>query len=161
MSWTSAPQVNRSQRKSGLWDKSFRYKTCWKFAVLSLCMLSWGEGKNNTDIINHATERVETCFVIAWSPFLNFYLTSCGDFLFQVERGFLLLRTSEAFHMPEPRCHLENRRESQDLSVNEWEEMAEAFTQRTSRWIITHVLHFRVKYQGSVFSACIWFASNI
>lgn len=121
-------------------------------------MLSRGKGKNNTDTINHATEQVETCFVIAWSPFLNFYLTSCGDFLFQVERGFLLLRTSEAFHMPEPRCHL---RESQDLSANEWEEMAKAFTQHASRWIITHVLHFRVKYQGSVFSAWIWFSSNI
>lgn len=50
--------------------------------------------------------------------------------------------------MPEPRCHL---RESQDLSVYEWEEMVEEFTQHTSHSIITHHLCFWVKYQ-SMFS---------
>lgn len=50
--------------------------------------------------------------------------------------------------MPEPRCHL---RESQDLSVYEWEEMVEEFTQHASHSIITHLLCFWVKYQ-SLFS---------
>lgn len=75
-------------------------------------------------------------------PDLHSWILS--NFLLQVKQSFLFLHQSGAFNMPEPRCHL---RESQDLSVYEWEEMVEEFTQHTSHSIITHHLCFWVKYQ--------------
>lgn len=103
-------------------------------------MLSLGKGKNNTNHINHTAEQVEN---VLSKSILKFYLTSYGDFLFQVEHSFRLLDQSGTFHMLEPRCHL---RESQDLWVYEWEEIVEEFTQHASYSIITHLLCFWVKY---------------
>lgn len=62
-------------------------------------------------------------------------------------KSFLLLGQSGTFRKLEPRCHLW---ESQDLSVNEWEEMAEELTQHASH-SITHLSCIWVKYQ-SLFS---------
>lgn len=74
-----------------------------------------------------------------WSSILSFYLTSYCDFLFQVKHSFLLLDQSGEFRRLEPRYHL---RESQDLLVHEWEEMAGEFTHQVSHSIITPFLCF-------------------
>lgn len=74
-----------------------------------------------------------------WSSILSFYLTSYCDFLFQVKHSFLLLDQSGEFRRLEPRYHL---RESQDLLVYEWEEMAGEFTHQVSHSIITPFLCF-------------------
>lgn len=58
-------------------------------------------------------------------------------------KSFLLLGQSGTFPLLEPRCHLW---ESQDLSVNEWEETAEELTQHASD-SITHLSCIWVKYQ--------------
>ncbi len=108
-------------------------------------MLNSGYSKNSTNDINHIAIQVEKCFVKA---ILEFYLTSYGDFLLQVKHGFLLLDQCGAFHMPQPRYHL---RESQDLSVYEWEEMAAEFTLHASHSIITPLLLFCVTHR-SLFS---------
>lgn len=87
------------------------------------------KGKKSTNPHKSNCKTSGKCFVWAWSSILVFYLTSYGDFLFQVKHSFLLLDQCAAFNMPQPRYHL---RESQDLSVFEWEEMAGEFTRHAT-----------------------------